>query len=98
MKNYKLINLYRQNRFTKRARTAKRRARKYNAKGSFSKRTIENLYVRQRGKCSNCQNYLFGKFEADHLQPLVKGGSNEPENIQLLCQNCNRRKGAKWIN
>lgn len=81
--------------FTYRARNAKKRARYYNAKGEFSKWTIENLYVKQRGKCTICKEYLFGKFEVDHIKPLVKGGTNKPENLQLLCQKCNRTKGAK---
>lgn len=80
---------------TKRAYNAKRRARRYDAKGRFTKFTIENLYCKQRGKCAVCSEYLHGKFEADHIIALANGGSNEALNIQLLCVECNRRKGAK---
>lgn len=78
--------------FSKRAYNAKRRAREYNSKGSFTRYTIENLYVKQRGKCAICEKYLCGKFEVDHIIPLSKGGTNSKENIQLLCVTCNRVK------
>lgn len=95
MKNYKQQNLYWQSLLTKRLKTAKRRARKYKANGEFTHRTIENLYVKQGGKCACCGERLFGKFEIDHIIPLSKGGSNFPSNLQLLTPKCNRAKSTK---
>ena len=96
MKHLKRIRLYSQNRFAKRAENARKRALKLGLKGQFTKKTIENLYVKQEGKCACCLQRLFDKFEVDHIQPLSKGGSNFPENLQLLTPLCNRQKGDKF--
>lgn len=56
--------------------------------------TTVRMYVWQRdgGKCVQCKSQE--KLEYDHIIPVSKGGSNTERNIQLLCENCNRRKGA----
>ncbi len=81
--------------FRRRVYNARYRAKKYKVEGFFTVMTIKNLYVKQRGKCAICENYLCGKFEADHILPLSKGGSNKPSNIQLVCPKCNKEKGCK---
>lgn len=52
------------------------------------------LFVWQRdsGKCVKCGGVE--KLEFDHVIPVTKGGSNTERNIQLLCESCNRSKGA----
>ena len=37
----------------------------------------------------------FVNLELDHIHPESKGGATTYENIQLLCRECNRRKGSK---
>lgn len=56
--------------------------------------TSVKMYVWQRdgGKCVQCKSQE--KLEYDHIIPVSKGGSNTERNIQLLCENCNRKKGA----
>jgi hypothetical protein len=50
------------------------------------------VWQRDQGRCTACgsQNDL----EYDHVIPLAMGGSNTDRNLQLLCADCNRRKGA----
>ncbi len=31
----------------------------------------------------------------DHVTPRAKGGTSHAANFQLLCGNCNRRKGSR---
>lgn len=40
--------------------------------------------------CKGCENALSN--ECDHRLPLERGGSNDPENLQGLCQTCHSRK------
>ncbi len=48
------------------------------------------VFERDGGRCSHCGSG--SNLEYDHIVPFSRGGSNEPENIQLLCLSCNRRK------
>lgn len=48
------------------------------------------VWRRDQGKCVSCSSNQ--KLEFDHIIPVSRGGSNTARNIQLLCENCNRRK------
>lgn len=50
------------------------------------------VWRRDSGKCVKCGSTQ--NLEFDHIIPLSKGGSNTARNIQLLCESCNRSKGA----
>lgn len=50
------------------------------------------VWQRDQGKCVKCGSSE--KLEFDHVIPIAKGGSNTERNIQLLCESCNRSKGA----
>ena len=50
-------------------------------------------YERQQGICPQCgQHYAIEEMHADHITPWSKGGHTTPENCQMLCADCNRRK------
>ena len=69
-----------------------RRARQAAAEGSHTGVQIKALLVRQRGRCVYCSASIGKKYHADHIVPLVDGGSNWISNIQLTCPPCNMRK------
>lgn len=79
----------------RRVREARRRARKQQNGGSYTKADVMVLFQRQRGRCAYCRGCIKKKFHVDHIIPLALGGSNGPENIQLLCPPCNHKKHTK---
>lgn len=58
----------------------------------ISQSVKDTVWNRDGGKCVQCGSKE--KLEFDHIIPHSKGGSNTYRNIQLLCENCNRRKSA----
>jgi hypothetical protein len=58
------------------------------------KESCARLYIKQRGKCAECKNFD-SRLTIDHIIPTSKGGADAPANWQLLCRECNSRKGAK---
>ena len=77
------------------ASSRNRRARNRGASGSHTKDDIILILTMQNDKCAWCRSRLNGKYHIDHIQPLSKGGSNFPNNLQILCAKCNLRKGPK---
>jgi hypothetical protein len=50
------------------------------------------VFERDGGRCVECGSAF--ELQYDHVIPVALGGAGSPENIQLLCADCNRRKGA----
>lgn len=50
------------------------------------------VWQRYGGKCAECGSGF--ELQYDHVIPFSHGGANTVENLQLLCGDCNRRKGA----
>ncbi len=49
-------------------------------------------------KCVFCgRNSQETSLEIDHIFPFSQGGSNKPDNLQTLCIDCNRGKGARLL-
>lgn len=60
---------------------------------AFSESQKRAAYEKQNGLCAKCGNeYQINEMEADHITPWSKGGKTIPENCQMLCLECNRRK------
>ncbi len=56
----------------------------------------DKLMKAQRGRCACCRVDLKTVVvNLDHIIPIVLGGKNSDENIQLLCRTCNNQKYAK---
>jgi len=56
------------------------------------------LYGEQEGVCVGCNTHFpFRVMDVDHILPRSKGGTDHPDNLQLLCSGCNRSKGGKTM-
>ena len=65
----------------------------------ISKKTRFDVFKRDGFRCRVC-----GKgakdgvtLEIDHINPISKGGTNDTDNLWVLCFDCNRGKGDKVI-
>ena len=63
---------------------------------AFSDSMKSSAYERQKGICPICKKHFAPEeMEADHIKPWCEGGKTIPENCQMLCKDCNRRKSNK---
>lgn len=77
-----------------------RRARLQNNGGSYTAADIDLQRKAQTNKggvlmCWLCGKPIKGRFHIDHFIPIVRGGSNSPENIRLTHPTCNLQKASK---
>ncbi|MBQ7721701.1 MAG: DUF262 domain-containing protein [Kiritimatiellae bacterium] len=63
---------------------------------AFSPKMARTAYERQKGVCPICgKHFEIERMHADHIKPWANGGRTTAENCQMLCANCNLKKGAK---
>lgn len=65
------------------------------ANGKLSKTIVDDLMLKQNGRCPACRELLNEDYHLDHIMPIALGGKNEDSNIQLLHSRCNMKKNAK---
>jgi hypothetical protein len=53
------------------------------------------VWQRDGGKCRNCGSTEHLHF--DHVIPRSWGGASTANNVQLLCRDCNLKKGASLL-
>ena len=59
---------------------------------------LKTLYGEQEGYCNGCGDWYKSKdFEVDHITAKSKGGSDHIDNLQLLCSDCNGKKGDRGM-
>lgn len=77
------------------AALSNRRALVRGAEGSFTPEDVESIHASQNYKCVYCGTPTAESHHIDHKHPIVRGGSNWPENLQILCPSCNCSKRDK---
>jgi 5-methylcytosine-specific restriction endonuclease McrA len=72
-----------------------RKAMLKGAAGRITLGDVRRSFESQNGICLACSVVLGDAFHVDHIMPIKLGGTNYPENIQILCPTCNLSKAAK---
>jgi HNH endonuclease len=63
---------------------------------SLSETLRQQVRDRSGNRCEYClshQDYIMGRLQIDHIQPIVKGGMDDITNLCLACELCNQ---SKW--
>jgi len=63
------------------------RNNKYNPEEVFE---YAKIFVEQGVSCVKCRSTL--RLEIDHIFPKSLGGTDEIDNLQILCSSCNKKK------
>lgn len=73
------------------------RARKSKTRDLLTAKQRNQIFERDEGKCRYCQGQILydEPWHIDHITPVAKGGTNDPENLTLSCVACNLKKGTK---
>lgn len=66
-----------------------------NAPGSHTAKDIKAQYLSQKGLCWWCGKPVKDNYHVDHINPLSRGGSNNPNNLVISCPTCNTSRQDK---
>lgn len=80
-----------------------RKARMKGAEGKHTGNDIKEIWARQKHKCAvrGCTHPISDKkggpdkYHVDHIKAVINGGSNWPDNLQILCGKHNLEKAAR---
>ena len=62
----------------------------------FEDEDKRTAYEQQKGICPICKKHFdYDKMHADHITPWHAGGKTIPENLQMLCRDCNLKKSGE---
>lgn len=60
---------------------------------AFTESQKRRIYEYQKGICNMCLKlFAYEKMQGDHITPWSKGGKTVGDNLQMLCEECNRKK------
>lgn len=79
--------------YQKKQETAAPRSGK--ARPAIPAEVCRQIWRRDSSRCTQCASVH--ALEIDHILPVALGGGNEPENLRLLCRNCNQRAGIMQL-
>lgn len=67
-------------------------------RGKVSNQLRFQIYERDGYRCKQCGRTEdeVGGLEIDHIRPISQGGKSELHNLQTLCRDCNKEKGATY--
>lgn len=68
-------------------------------RASITTKTRFSVFKRDNYRCQICGNSAASgaRLEVDHKHPVVKGGTNDHDNLWTLCFDCNRGKGVSEL-
>ncbi|KYQ73290.1 hypothetical protein AZH43_07245 [Acinetobacter pragensis] len=67
-------------------------APKSKVRKSLPRQIRETVFIRDGRICKHCG--CFDNLTIDHIHPVTRGGTDDLENLQVLCRSCNSKKGT----
>jgi 5-methylcytosine-specific restriction endonuclease McrA len=65
------------------------------SRAPISRTKVIAVMRKSESKCVHCGS--MDDLQIDHIIPHSRGGSDDLDNLQMLCQKCNASKGAKTM-